>query len=89
MELVPLQDRIIVNPIKKDKTSSGLYIPDSPSESMIGDVISAGPEAKSFSGKKGPIKVIFNAEKLEEASIGGEKIFSIRESDIIAIIKNN
>ncbi len=88
--IIPLHDRVIVQPAKaEEKTAGGIIIPDTAKEKpQKGTVIAAGP------GKKDePVTVVAGDEVLygkyagTEISVEGKDYLIMRESDIIAIMK--
>lgn len=88
--IIPLHDRVIVEPAKAEtKTAGGIIIPETAKEKpQKGTVIAAGP------GKKDePVTVVAGDEVLygkyagTEISVEGKDYLIMRESDIIAIMK--
>lgn len=86
----PLFDRVIVKPIiEENKTSSGIFIPDSVKDKpREGIVMSVGPGKKDepLSLKTGD-KVLFNRYGVTELKFGDDVYFIIRESDVFAVIE--
>jgi len=96
MKLVPLEDRIIVEPMtEEEKTKGGVYLPDTADREKPeqGKVISVGPGKMLESGKRSPMdvkvgdKIVFSKYGPDEVKIEGTKYLIIRHSDILAIIK--
>ena len=95
MNIRPLQDRILVQPIlEKEVRKGGIIIPDSVQEKpMEGKVISAGNGAKSEDGKVTPLdvkagdKILFGKWSGTEVTIDGDELIIMKESDILGIIK--
>ena len=94
MKLQPLNDRILVKRLEsEEKTTGGLYIPDTAKEKPCkGQVIAAGPgkvdekgERIAVSVKKGDM-VLFNKYAGTEVKLDGEDHLVLREEDILAII---
>lgn len=93
--LSPLADRVIVKPMEaEEKTSGGLYLPDTAKEKPIeGTVIAVGPGKTSDDGKlippavKAGDKVLYGKYSGTEVTVAGEEYLIMRESDIFAIIK--
>lgn len=94
MKLNPLADRVIVKPIDQAETrKGGIIIPDTAKEKpQQGEVIAVGPGKRSESGerikldvKKGD-KVLFGKYAATEYTIDDEKLFVMKEDDIIAIV---
>ncbi len=87
--IIPLHDRVIVQPAKaEEKTAGGIIIPGTATEKpQRGTVIAAGP------GKKDePVTVVPGDEVLygkyagTEINVEGKDYIIMRESDIIAIM---
>jgi chaperonin GroES len=94
MELTPLADRVIVKPTEEpEQKKGGIIIPDSAKERpQRGEVVAVGPGRRNNSGeritpdvKKGD-QVIFGKYAATEYNIGDEKVYVMKEDDIIAII---
>ena len=94
MKLTPLADRIIVKPIEEtEQKKGGIIIPDTAKEKpQQGEVVAVGPGRRNDSGerispdvKKGD-RVIFGKYAATEYTINHEKVFVMKEDDIIAII---
>ena len=94
MKLTPLADRVIVKPIEVQETKKGgIIIPDTAKEKpQQGEVIAVGPGRRNEAGdrivpdvKKGD-KVLFGKYAAQEYTIGDEKLFVMKEDDIIAIV---
>lgn len=96
MKLVPLEDRVIVEPMtEEEKTKGGVYLPatvdkEKPEE---GKVIAVGPGKLLDSGKRGAMdikvgdKVVFTKYGPDEVKLNDKKYLIVRQSDILAIIK--
>lgn len=89
----PLGDRVLVKAdAAEEKTSSGLYIPDSAKEKpQQGEVIAVGG-GKVENGnkiemtvKKGD-KVLYGKYAGTEVTLDGEEFMIMRESDIVGIL---
>jgi chaperonin GroES len=94
MELTPLADRVIVKPIDEPESKKGgIIIPDTAKEKpQQGEIIAVGPGRRNNAGdrikpdvKKGD-KVIFGKYAATEYTIGDEKLYVMKEDDIIAIV---
>ncbi len=93
MQLKPLNDRLVVEPIEQsDQTKSGLYLPDVAKEKpQTGKVIATGPG--SFQdGKLIPMTVgvgdivLFAKYSGIEVKLDGKKTLVMRESDVLAVV---
>ncbi len=95
MKLQPLADRVVIRPLEKEqKTSSGIYIPDTASKErpQEGEVVAVGP-GKMEDGKlqvmsvKVGDKVLFTKYGPTEVKIDDEDLLIASESDILGILK--
>jgi chaperonin GroES len=94
MNFRPLQDRVLVRRIEQEeKTLGGIIIPDTAKEKpMEGEVIAAGPGARSDDGKLNPLdvkvgdRVLFGKWSGTEIKIDGEDLVVMKESDIMGIV---
>src|SRR5260370_39335304 len=94
MNFRPLQDRVLVRRIEQEeKTLGGIIIPDTAKEKpMEGEVIAAGPGARSDDGKLNPLdvkvgdRVLFGKWSGTEIKIDGEDLVVLKESDIMGIV---
>ena len=90
----PLSDRVVVKAEEaEEKTSSGLYIPDSAKEKpQRGTVISVGPGRVEngtkidMSVKEGDT-VLYGKYSGSEITLDGDEYLIMRESDILGIVK--
>lgn len=96
MKLVPLEDRVIVEPItEEEKTKGGIYLPQTVDREKPeqGTVVSVGPGKILESGKRSPLdvkvgdKVVFTKYGPDEIKVNEKKYLIVRQSDILAIIK--
>jgi len=94
MNIRPLQDRVIVKRLdSEDKTSGGLYIPDTAREKPVqGKVIAVGAGKLDKKGKAVPLdvkkgdRVLFSKYSGTEVKLEGEEHLIMREDDILAIV---
>jgi len=97
MNLKPLGDRVIVEPIEKDDvTSGGIILPETAKEKpQEGKILAVGPGRRDEEGKRVPMdvkkgdRVLFakyagTEVKLEE----DKKVLVLKESDILAIVES-
>jgi chaperonin GroES len=95
MNLRPLQDRIIVKRLEEEnKTSGGIYIPDTAKEKpQKGEIIAVGKGKVTEDGKLLPIdvkvgdKVLFGKYAGTEIKIDGTDYLIMREDDILGVIE--
>ena len=95
MKLKPLGDRLLVEPIEQEETtSSGIILPDSAKEKpMQGKVVAAGPGIRKEDGSRAPMDVSENDVVLyakyagTEIKVGDKKQLILKETDILAIVE--
>jgi chaperonin GroES len=97
MKFRPLQDRVVIRQIEQEeKTSGGIFIPDTAKEKpMEGEVVAAGPGARSKDGKiqqldvKVGDRVLFGKWSGTEIKLDGEDLMIMKESDLMGVIEVN
>ncbi|MDO8600424.1 MAG: co-chaperone GroES [bacterium] len=99
LQIRPLGDRVLIEPEsrEKDKTKSGIYLPDTASKERPekGKVIAVGQGKLLESGKRIPMNVkkgdtvLFTKYGPNELKVEGKEYLIAREEDILAIITNN
>ena len=95
MNLKPLADRLVVEPIEQeDVTAGGIILPETAKEKpQQGKVIAAGPGRTDEDGKRIPMdvnvgdKVLYAKYSGTEIKMDGKKLLILRESDILAIVE--
>jgi chaperonin GroES len=95
MKMKPLGDRVIVEPIEQEeRTSSGLYIPETAKEKpQQGKVLAVGDGRRDDDGKRIPMDVKVDDTVLyakyagTEVKIDGSKLLIMKESDILAVVE--
>jgi chaperonin GroES len=95
MKIRPLNDRVIVKRVKKEKkTTGGIIIPDTNKEKpQEGKVVAVGPGKLDDAGKRMPLevkegdRVLFSKWAGTEIKIDGEEHLFMKEDDILAILK--
>lgn len=96
MNIVPLSDHVLIEPIKREeKTESGILLPETAEEerSEQGKIIAVGPGKKTSSGKIVPMevkkgqKVIFNKYGPNEIKVDKKEYLIAKEEDILAVIE--
>ena len=94
MSVKPLEDRILIQQLdREEKTTSGIYLPESATEKpMQGKVIATGPgkllengERATPAVKEGDV-VVFGKYSGTEITFEGDDLLIMNESDILAII---
>jgi chaperonin GroES len=93
MNLTPLGDRLIVEPLEEEQTTiGGIVLPDTAVEKpQRGSVIAAGPGARnSETGERIPLDVaegdtvVFSKYGGTEIRVEGTDYLILRESDVLA-----
>ncbi len=95
MKIRPLQDRILVQPIKeKEVRKSGIIIPDSAQEKPIeGRVKAVGAGKVGEDGKRVKLdvkigdKVLYSKYGGTEIKIDGDDFLLMREDDVLGIVE--
>lgn len=95
MKFKPLRDRVFVKySTEEEKTSGGLYIPDSAKEKpQKGAVIAVGPGRVTDDGKRQPMDVkvgdviLFDKYSGSKIKMDDEEYLIIREEDILGIVE--
>jgi chaperonin GroES len=94
MNLQPLDDRVLVEPIEEEEKVGSLVIPDTAKEKpMIGIIKAIGYDYELKEGKplkdliKVGDKVLFGKYAGQEFKIGGKKHLVIKRDELLAIIK--
>jgi len=95
MNLKPLGDRLIVEPIEQEEmTASGIVLPETAKEKpMQGKVLAVGPGARKDDGSRIAMDVKENDTILyakyagTEGKIGDKKYLIFRETDVLAIVE--
>jgi chaperonin GroES len=96
VNLKPLGDRVVIKVIDEtEKTSGGIYIPDSAREKpQKGEVLAVGPGKMLDSGKREPMEVktgdtiLFTKYGGTDIKIDGEEYKILSERDILGVIEN-
>jgi chaperonin GroES len=92
----PLGDRLLVEPIEKEETiAGGLVLPETAKEKpQQGNVLAAGEGRRDDSGARVPMdvqvgdKVLFAKYAGTEIKLDGKKMLIMKESDILGIIQD-
>ncbi|KXK15658.1 MAG: 10 kDa chaperonin [Chloroflexi bacterium OLB15] len=94
MNIRPLGDRVIVEPLEQEeKTASGIYIPETAKEKpQEGLVLAVGEGRRDEDGDRIPMdvkagdKVLFAKYAGTEIKIEGKKLLIMKEADILGIL---
>src|SRR5215213_38942 len=92
MNLQPLGDRLIVEALEDEETtSSGIVLPDTAKEKpQRGRVLAVGPGARNDKGEVVPLEVAEGDEVIyskyggTEIKLGADEVLILRESDVLA-----
>ena len=92
MDLQPLGDRLIVEALEEDMTtSSGIVLPDTAKEKpQRGKVLAVGPGGRNDKGELVPMEVAVGDEIIyskyggTEIKVGSDEVLVLRESDVLA-----
>ena len=95
MQIRPLHDRVLVEPLDaEEKTAGGIIIPDTAQEKpQEGEIVSVGPGARGDDNELIPLdvkagdRVLFGKWSGTEVKIDGEELLIMKESDIMGVIE--
>jgi chaperonin GroES len=94
MKVKPLSDRVVIQPLEaEEKTSGGIYLPDTAKEKpQMGKIVAAGPGKTTDTGQlvKLEVKVgdtvLYGKYSGTDVTLDGKDYLIVRESDILAIV---
>jgi chaperonin GroES len=95
MNLKPLGDRLVVEPVEQEEqTASGIFLPETAKEKpQQGKVVAAGPGARKESGERIDLDVKVGDTVLYAKYAGttikltGTEYLILKESDVLAIVE--
>lgn len=95
MNLRPLGDRLIVEPIEQEEmTASGIVLPETAKEKpMQGKVLAVGPGARKEDGSRVAVDVkqgdavLYAKYAGTEVKIDNKKYLILKESDVLAVVE--
>jgi chaperonin GroES len=95
MNIRPLGDRVIVEPVEQEeKTASGIYIPETAKEKpQEGVVLAVGEGRRDDDGERIPMdvnagdRVLFAKYAGTEVKLEGKKVLIMKEADILGILQ--
>ncbi len=95
MQIKPLHDRVLVEPLDADeKTAGGIIIPDTAKEKpMEGKIVAVGSGAKDDDGKVTPLdvakgdRILYGKWSGTEVKVDGDDYLIMKESDIMGVIE--
>jgi len=97
MQVKPMNDYILIEPIKEDEvTKGGIVIPETAREerAVKGKVIAVGPGKLNDKGERIPLTikegqtVIFKKYAPDEIKIDDQEYYFVREDDILAVVES-
>lgn len=96
MNIRPLNDRVVVEPMEqKTTTASGLVLPETAKEKpQQGKVVAVGKGARNEDGDRMPVDVsegdtiLFAKYAGTEIKLDGKKVLIMKESDILAVVES-
>ncbi len=95
MQIKPLHDRVLVEPLDaEEKTAGGIIIPDTAKEKpMEGKIVAVGSGAKDDDGKVTPLdvqkgdRILYGKWSGTEVKVDGDDLLIMKESDIMGVIE--
>jgi chaperonin GroES len=96
MSIRPMNDRLLVLRMEKEqKTTGGLFIPDTAKEKpMEGKIVATGPGKRGEDGKRIPLsvkagdRVLFSKYSGTEIKINGVEHLFMREDDLLGVLED-
>jgi len=94
MNIKPLADRVVIEPIEQDEvTPGGIILPETAKEKpQQGKIVAAGPGRTDEKGKRVDMevkvgdRVLYAKYSGTEIKQDGKKLLILRESDILAVM---
>ncbi len=94
MQIRPLHDRVLVEPLDaEEKTAGGIIIPDTAKEKpMEGKIVAVGKGSKNDDGKVAPLdvktgdRILYGKWSGTEVKVDGDDYLIMKESDIMGVI---
>ena len=95
MNLKPLADRLVVEPLEQeDVTAGGIFLPGTAKEKpQQGKIVAAGPGRLDEDGKRVALevnvgdRVLYAKYSGTEIKLDGKKVLILKESDILAVVE--
>ena len=95
MQIKPLHDRVLVEPLDaEEKTSGGIIIPDTAKEKpMEGKIVAVGKGSRNDEGKVAPLdvkkgdRILYGKWSGTEVKVDGDDFLIMKESDIMGVIE--
>jgi chaperonin GroES len=93
VNIKPLADRVLVEPLEGETMKGGIIIPDTAKEKpQQGKIVAVGPGRTSDDGKRIPPEVkkgdtvLYGKYSGTEVTVEGKDYLILRESDVLAIL---
>ena len=94
MDIRPLNDRVIIEPLQAaERSAGGIIIPDTAQEKPVeGKVAAVGPGAVGKDGKRRKLdikkgdRVLYGKWSGTEVKVGGKDLVIMHEHDILAVV---
>ena len=95
MQIKPLHDRVLVEPLEaEEKTAGGIIIPDTAKEKpMEGKIVAVGKGSRNDEGKVAPLDVkkgdhiLYGKWSGTEVKVDGDDYLIMKESDVMGVIE--
>ena len=95
MNLKPLADRVVIEPLEQEEvTTGGILLPETAKERpQQGKVLSAGPGRTDEKGKRVPMdvkvgdRVLYAKYSGTEVKVDSKKLLIMKEGDVLAILE--
>ncbi len=95
MQIKPLHDRVLVEPLEaEEKTAGGIIIPDTAKEKpMEGKIVAVGKGSKNDEGKVTPLdvgkgdRILYGKWSGTEVKVDGSDYLIMKESDIMGVLE--
>ncbi len=95
MQIKPLHDRVLVEPLDaEEKTAGGIIIPDTAKEKpMEGKIVAVGKGSRNDEGKVAPLdvkkgdRILYGKWSGTEVKVDGDDFLIMKESDIMGVIE--
>jgi chaperonin GroES len=95
MQIRPLHDRVLVEPLEaEEKTAGGIIIPDTAKEKpMEGRIVAVGSGSKNDEGKVSPLdvkkgdRILYGKWSGTEVKVDGNDYLIMKESDVMGVIE--
>ncbi len=95
MQIRPLHDRVLVEPLDaEEKTAGGIIIPDTAKEKpMEGKIVAVGNGSRNDEGKVAPLDVkkgdhiLYGKWSGTEVKVDGDDYLIMKESDVMGVIE--